>query len=478
MLKFSSEAKVGLLVTGAIFVLAYMSIRLGAFAFGDQDTYSLKVKVENASGLDIDGPVSIAGVEVGSLTNVELSDDGKALLIIRIKKGVKITRNYVAVIKTRGLLGEKYLEILPVSQDGEILKEGDEIINVKTYAEMDKLLDILNDVAVDVKNISSSLSAALGGEEGEQRITAIVQNIEDFTKTLKNDTPAITEELKKVSKSLREILYDNKGNINDSLANLKSATENLDSIMIKLSKATPDIEQASKNIRSITKKIDDGEGTIGKLINDPTTAEKLEKTIDGINSFLNKSEQVRTSIGYRAEHLTKHSETKHYISLKIQPKADKYYLLELVDNPIASIDEKTYYVSTGGGPVTETTIQKTNSAMKFTALIAKRFYNLVIRGGLIENSGGAGLDLYLWNDAIRFEFDAFDFSRDEGTHLKAGVRLNFLEYFYLTGGVDDFIFDSDVPDAEDMKSTYVGLGFEFDDEDVKYLFSNVPVSGM
>jgi len=140
----------------------------------------------------------------------------------------------------------------------------------------------------------------------------------------------------------------------------------------------------------------------------------------------------------------RHSDTKSYLNLKIQPKADKYYLLGLVSDP-AGLTTTTDTVTTEvPGGTTSTHKEKTDrDKLKFNAQIAKRYKDFVFRGGILESTGGLGLDYLLYDDRLKLSFEAFDFDNDSRTHLKFGANLSFLKYLYLTAGFDDFISDED-----------------------------------
>ena len=502
LLSLSPEAKVGIFVLAGIVILVYMSLRVGGIQFGGDGGYTLYVAFDSATGLDKDASVRVAGVEVGKVKEIRLINH-KAHLTLSILPDAQIGRDFTAVLTTKGLLGERYLDLIPGEPNAPLLKDGDKITHVTSYANMDKLITILSDVAVDIKAVSQSLSGALGGKEGEQSLKNIVENIEDisfrlnsliekndarFSNTLKNldefsavlrrDGPAITEEVRVAAKNLNlaiEKSSDNlNGLINDNRSNLKEAIENLRTATLAMSQAmesvnniakeaAPGIKSTINSADSIAKKLDNGEGTLGKLINDTAIHDNLNKTITGINSYIERAESFHTYIGYRGEYLTDTQKTKSYFTLKIQPKADKYYLIELVSDPQGKRRTETRDTTTGGttSTVTET---KTTDSFKFSLQIAKRFKDVVLRGGIIESTGGAGVDYYVFRDRVRFYLEAFDFSRTGRLHAKAGAHVNLNKYFFLTAGLDDFVDTT-------RRSAYLGVGLQFEDDDVKYLLS-------
>ncbi len=506
LLKLSPEAKVGLFVLLGIILLVYMSLRLGGIKFGRAEGYSISVKFDTAAGLDKNASVRVAGVEVGRVKDIELKDN-QARVTLEIKKGFKIGKDFTALLTTKGLLGEKYIELLPGSPSAPALKEGDEITHTRSYADMDKLISMLSDVSGDIRKVTQSLSNVIGGEEGEATLKNIVKNIEElsfrvnrvvtkndeqigriiknmdeFTTLLSSEGPAISEDLKlavrnlnealvSTSKNLNDMISENRGNLKDGVENLKLASLSLQQAMDTVNRVTneigPDIKETVSSVGSITRKIDRGEGTLGKMLNDDSLHENINKTVTGINKYIEKTESFHTFIGYRGEFLFDARETKSYFTLRIQPKADKYYLLEVIDDPRGNRTEETREITTGG--VTTTTVEtKTTDAIKFSAQIAMRFRDFTARGGIIESTGGVGIDYNAFSDRLKLSLDAFDFGQKGNPHLKAGGMLYLNRFFFLTAGYDDFI------SKVGLQSAYVGVGLQFEDEDLKYLFSSAP----
>ena len=114
MAKLSTEAKVGLLVAVGSVVLLYMTLIVGKYEFGGKKGYSLSADFESVSGLDEKAAVRMAGVKIGTVETVELIGS-HARVLMRIDQDVQIRRGAEAAIKTEGLLGDKYVEIIPPS---------------------------------------------------------------------------------------------------------------------------------------------------------------------------------------------------------------------------------------------------------------------------------------------------------------------------------------------------------------------------
>lgn len=473
MVSISTEAKVGLFVLVALIILGYMSFRVGQYGFGLKKGYTVEAVFDNVAGLNRDADVMIAGVTVGKVESIGLRD-GRAQVTLRIESNVRLEKDVIASIKTHGILGDKYVEIIPGTKGEAWLEQGGEIDRVQRQADMDKLLLELGNIANDVMSVTASLKKVLGGEEGEANLQRIISNTRDLTENLNNlvkqndekfhimvsSFTRASEGMEKTFAALSEIT----GKINKGegtfgrLVNDESVFEHLDKTVASLNE--------------ITAKINEGKGSIGKLVNDEETVDTLnaslksiDKGMEGISNFVSKADQFRTFLSYRGEYLFDSGDGKGYLELKLQPKEDKFYILGVVTDPQGK--RKTIESTTGG--VTTVTNEWDRSQILFNAEIGKRFRDVVLRGGLLESTGGVGIDYFAFDDRLKLTFEAFDFDRDRDPHLKAYGEYRLFKHIFLSAGWDNFMRGGD------DSSPFVGLGIRFEDEDLKYLLSSAPL---
>jgi phospholipid/cholesterol/gamma-HCH transport system substrate-binding protein len=147
--------------------------------------------------------------------------------------------------------------------------------------------------------------------------------------------------------------------------------------------------------------------------------------------------------------------------VRIQPGLDRYYEVAVVDDPKGTV-ETTQTDTTAGGTTSTVTEKKTyKNKVKFTALFAKNFYDFTVKGGLMENSGGVGIDYYFWRRRFRLSTEIFDV-RTTGAHLKSSLRWNVIRGVYMVGGMDDYT------DAK-TSTGYIGAGLDLNNDDLKAL---------
>ncbi len=124
------EVSVGLFIILGILSLAYLSIKLGKMEVIGHKGTTIYAEFSSVGGLRKGAPVEIAGVEVGKVKDITLNQDYQAVVKMLIKPGIKIQDDAIAAIKTKGLIGEKFVEITPGASD-IILKSGDRLRNTQ-----------------------------------------------------------------------------------------------------------------------------------------------------------------------------------------------------------------------------------------------------------------------------------------------------------------------------------------------------------
>lgn len=123
MKKFDLELAVGVFMILGIVCLGYLSIKLGKMEVLGGEGYEIQAVFSNSGGLKAGSSVVIAGVEVGRVKEVAL-EDYRARVVLHLPSHLKIQEDAIASVKTKGLIGEKYLEITPGGADKLIPPEG------------------------------------------------------------------------------------------------------------------------------------------------------------------------------------------------------------------------------------------------------------------------------------------------------------------------------------------------------------------
>jgi phospholipid/cholesterol/gamma-HCH transport system substrate-binding protein len=138
MKKVDLELAVGLFIIAGIICLGYLSIKLGKLEIVGERGYEIYGVFSNIGGLKVGSSVEIAGVNVGRVKSIVL-DDYQARVVFNFPKGLTIQEDAIASIKTRGLIGEKYIEITPGGSE-KVIKPGGRIRETQPAIDIEELI--------------------------------------------------------------------------------------------------------------------------------------------------------------------------------------------------------------------------------------------------------------------------------------------------------------------------------------------------
>jgi len=138
MKKFDMELAVGVFMILGVLCLGYLSIKLGKMELFGNDGYELQAIFSNSGGIKNGSSVVIAGVTVGRVKQVSL-DDYQARVVLYLPRDIKVQEDAIASIKTKGLIGEKYVEITPGGAE-EIIPPGGKIRDTQPAVDLEGLI--------------------------------------------------------------------------------------------------------------------------------------------------------------------------------------------------------------------------------------------------------------------------------------------------------------------------------------------------
>jgi len=174
--------------------------------------------------------------------------------------------------------------------------------------------------------------------------------------------------------------------------------------------------------------------------------------------------RLQTIVGLRSEYNFLANTFKNYVSLRLQPREDRYYLIELIDDPrgLTEFTQTTVRRSPppDGEPASyQETRVETRDAFRFSLEFAKRIHFATLRFGIIESTGGLGVDVHLLDDTLEMTADLFAFGDGSFPRLRTRVAYEVVSRLWILGGVDDSLNES--------RDFFLGAMLRFNDEDLK-----------
>ena len=311
-MKTSREIKTAFLVIGgiALFIYGFSFLKGTSLLERDKTIYTIYNEVE---GLVPGAKVTINGLSVGKISEIDfLPNSTKILITMKIRDELVFSTRSTALLYETGLIGGMAVAIKPVFDNENQIISGDTLASEVKPG----LTELINRQIEPLQaKISSMLSSADSLFIGVSNV--LDNNTQLNLKSTLQNLSNTTQNLNEASSSLIKILDDNQNYINttfnnfsDTSANLKSITDSISEANISLTMR--ELNETVKGLNLIVSSIENGKGTLGKIVNDESLYESLMDASDELESLLSD--------------LKNHP--KRYINLSIFGKKEKPYIPE------------------------------------------------------------------------------------------------------------------------------------------------------
>lgn len=469
----SNETKVGLLVVIALAVLDWLSVRSGTLGFGVSSApmRELSTVFRDVEGVKEGSPVKMAGVDVGTVDGVELQPNGNAVLHFKVKRSVALPADVSAQITTSGLIGERYVGLVPGAQglqgEGGLLAADVKVIPAAASNDPSQIGGNFAKVSDDLQSMTATLRQVFGDPENAQKFQKIIDGLAAFSGNL-GESGDVMKNINTVAENFAKIsedLKNGKGLLGQLLQN--------DPKNGNMAGTLADLNSAVKDIKEVMAKINSGQGTLGKLVNDPQTAEKLDNALDTFSDVSERLEQFRTEVAFEGTSLVGENNVgKGGATLTLQPRPTRFYNVGVTADGFATASRDfgntrgAYYGKDFG------------KEAKITAQFGQVFQNallgedVAVRVGLKDSTGGVGVDTYgklpVLGSRIKYSADVYDFngSNTAGSnspHVDLMARADLVgKNLYGVVGYDNVL-------NQEYGSPVVGVGLRFQDDDLKYI---------
>lgn len=297
-MKISNETKVGAIsiVSLTLLILGFNFLK-GKKLWSD-DTL-ITARYGNVQGLQNSNPVMINGMQVGSVFKINTDKNMRNILVdMNITKDINIPSNSVAVIKTNPLGGPS-IEII-LGSATNYLKNKDSIITEASAGLLADMLGKVDPVLNGVKKAVGSADSLLNNfnsvlnPASKNDIAATIANLNKVTASMLNSAAALNSFLNSqtgtISKSLNNVsgitsnFADNNDKINSMMSNFDKTSNNVANLNLKKTLDTLDV--AINNLKTVIASFNNTDGTLGKLLNDPTLYKNLASTGNKLNLLL------------------------------------------------------------------------------------------------------------------------------------------------------------------------------------------------
>ena len=289
MEKSRLETKVGLFVFIGLTLLAALLIQFSKGTSLFRGTYTLQLHAENVGGLKQRASVLLAGVQVGSVSGIELAPDGKSVtILLRIYRNYKIYGDARFVIQQSGFLGDQYVAIIPTANKAPLLQDGGEV-ECEAPFNLQEVARSASGFVQRIDDTAKKLDAAVGdvrrlvlNEETLTNFSAAIANLHDFTEQATNTVAG-----------LNALIATNGTQINLAVSNVVFFSQDL----IGLSDAAHGlITTNGEQISAAVKNIETSTETLNQLMDDLQSGKGLAGTVL-------KNQELSTNIQIMAANL-------------------------------------------------------------------------------------------------------------------------------------------------------------------------------
>ncbi|MCF7669139.1 MAG: MlaD family protein [Verrucomicrobia bacterium] len=267
------EWKVGLFVLIGLALLVVMTIQFAKGWTFLTSTYQIKLITSHVGGITEKASILMAGVQVGTVENIELNPSGKTVTIYADINGkYDIYEDAVFKIEQSGFLGDQYISVLPQENKGAVLKDGDEIeclppFNLQEAARSaTQLIQELNTATHRINQSVKRLDEILFSETTLTNIQNTVFHIESVSR----HADSTLAELNSIIKTNRTPLRRTITNWVAFSKNLNDASEQINTLIntnqASISETLESLRSASSDIRNLTAGINAGKGLLGSLV--------------------------------------------------------------------------------------------------------------------------------------------------------------------------------------------------------------------
>lgn len=312
--------RLGIFVTVGVIIFTAAVYFVGQKQNMFSESFTLKSTFENVNGLQIGNNVRFSGIDIGSVTAVDIINDSLIEVTMRIKESVRkfIKKDAVATIGTDGLMGNMLVNIYPGKTSGEIVSQED-FIQSYSRIKTDDILNTLNvtnenaamltadllEITQQIKHGKGTVSSVLYDSVMRNELKATVHNLQQATanaKVMIEDLQNLVKNVQTSDGTLNWLLYDTltEDQIKHTLRDLKNTSKSF--------------SQFADSARITLHKINSGEGTVATLLNDSTVANDLRETIKnlkaGTDAFNQNMEALKHSAFLRKYFRDKDKEKK------------------------------------------------------------------------------------------------------------------------------------------------------------------------
>ena len=416
----SSEVKVGAFALGGAVVLAGIITFMGAFSFGKKG-YELRINYPQVSGLMPGHVVRYAGVQVGTVRKLNVAPD-KVEVITEIDDNIKIPQGAVFTIASDGIMGEKYVHIVPPTKPGQGFISAGSSLKGTPGGGMDEFFANSGDLMKRLENIAAAFENVFGDKEVQASMKSGFRNMQGITENMNTFTKVMADVAVANQQDITQMIHQ----INELTQRMNSTASYIESIMKGVDnngETGRNLAAIAKNMADTTQRMENIVQVLETVAKDPVTQESLKETLVNVKETSAKANKImgaltEAKISADAGYSAKGSDWRGNLGVTISPSEKNFLYM-------------------GGYDIGE--------ANKFDFIMGHQMGNTAVSMGAMQGEFGVGLSYDLSRD-FKLYSQLYDF---DDAKVRVGGELRLTDNFSLYGETMDV--------RGTKRDTYIGM---------------------
>jgi phospholipid/cholesterol/gamma-HCH transport system substrate-binding protein len=278
-LYYKQELKVGVIVIVAVTIFVIGLLWLSGRTIGAGATVTVPVRFTNVSGLTPGDPVQISGVKVGRVANVVLEDVGSVMVYLEVSRRNRPHTDAKAIVASLDFFGEKYVDYIPGNAP-DLLRDGQIITGQREVAITETATDLTGRAADALTGVQTLLSERTA-EDIHRTLVAVERTLNVVARL--GEGPTVGE-LRQTLASVQQLAK----RMDSTLArpDIERSLEQVDDIAGSMKEMSERLNKATTSLGSILEKMDQGQGVLGRALNDSTLHGDLHETLVALRKLL------------------------------------------------------------------------------------------------------------------------------------------------------------------------------------------------
>ncbi|MBQ7477089.1 MAG: MCE family protein [Selenomonadaceae bacterium] len=433
----SAAAKVGAFTIGGLMMLSTAIFTLGNFNFDSENDMVLFANFKQVLGLSPQADVKLNGISVGKVEDLTAASGG-VTVVMRVNAESKIPTDSKVTITSVGIMGERFINIIPGTSTGDYVKDGDFLLGVEEVG-MNAMFESLNKVMGKVEDLLGSVQSIVGDENFQKSVVVMSDNIKEASGHINGMTEIMERTAANNEENINNIVAQLDGvlsGMNRSMATAEHMMQNIDKFAGD-PQTVEDLRATLKNISDTTKNVASMTESMNGIVSDPKVAEDMKATITNARSLTARADKILGKVEGIADGASK---------VEVTPSVDVMY------SGGESQWKTNFNVDVAVGETSlDIGAESIGDGTKLNAQVGKKFgTDFGARAGIIAGKPGIGLDAYA-GDKWKFTAEAYD-PNDATLRLKTQYKVS--DSTYILGEWHNV-------NHKDERAAYLGIKQEF-----------------